>query len=352
MRRRTPLRRTVLVATVCLVVATALALLLPIDRVVVAPGVLTGGTTAVRAPLDARVERVLVRPGEPVSTGSPLLVLDSDAIRNGRARAEARIAALDERVQALASQLDHLRQALHPQAVAQARLEVERTGLLEAQAEHRLEALEKLLPDGIASEAAVVEARAERDVADVDQRRAQLALDDLPASQAADLAAVEAQLRESRASLDEAHLEAAELARQESESTVTAPCDGTVLATALDDLVGRKVLQGEELLHLGHGTAERFEGTVGDLGRPLVREGMRVKLRIDGYPWLIHGSVPGRVAYLDAHATSGGFPVEIALEGDRGDLVLRDGMHGTARILVEGSVPLGRLLLERLVGPQ
>ncbi len=351
MRRRTPLLRSVLTATALLSAAGAALLLVPLDRVVAATGFLAGGSTAVRAPLDARIERVLVEPGDAVQPGDPLIVLEVAELANERARCEARARALEERVQALRAQLGHLRETLQVHERNLALLELERAGVFEEAAQRRLRAQDRLRGENLVSELAYEDALAERELAGIAHERARLALEALPAAQAAATDELEAQLAESRSRLDELHLEAAELARREALSTLVAPLAGVVSSVVPSELVGRRVLAGEELLRLGHGPAERFEGRVGDLARAQVRAGLPVRLRVDGYPWLLHGSVRGRTGFVDERSQGPGFPVEVALAGERQGLVLREGMAATARILVEESVPLWRLCLERVTGP-
>lgn len=352
MRRRIPLLRSVLFATALLLGTGAAVLFVPVDRVVAASGLLIGGSTAVRAPLDGRIERVLVRSGDPVRPGDPLLVLESSRLQSERARCEARIGALLERERALASQSQHLREVRDGHERELAELEVTRAALAEEAAERRLKSQERLRPDGLVPELSYEDARAERELARVVHAQARRTLDALPSHQAATRNELEAQLAEARRRLDELRLEAAELARQEVLATLVAPAGGIVSIESAHDLVGRRVLEGEEVLRLAHGRAERFEGFVGELGRAHVREGMPVKLRVEGYPWLLHGSVPGRTAHLGTRNEGAGFPVEVELESGSHGLELHEGMHATARIRVEEAVPLWRLVFERLAGPR
>lgn len=352
MRRRTPLLRTVL-ATTALLLACGLALLwLPVDRVVSASGVLAGGSTAVRAPLDARVERVLVRSGERVRAGDPLLVLESAQLASERARSEARIGALLERERALRTQLEHLRGVRIAHELELAEFELARAAMSEQAAERKLEALERLRPGGLVAELTWEDAQAEARLARLAHEQSRRALEALPKTQAATVDELEAQVAEAGRRLDELRLEAAELARREVLSTLVAPSEGVVSIFAPRELLGRRVLAGEELLRLGQSQAERFEGLVGELGRAHVAEGMPVKLRVEGYPWLLHGSLSGRTSHLGTRNAGAGFAVEVELEGDRRGLVLHEGMHATARILVEEAVPLWRLVLERVAGPE
>ena len=181
------------------------------------------------------------------------------------------------------------------------------------------------------AEVAYEDARAELELARLESHRTHLELDALPEVQATETEALEAELGESVRRLDELRLEAAEFARREALSTVLAPAEGVVLTVAPQELAGRRVLAGEEFLRLGEGDADRFEGSIDDLGRAHVAEGMPVRLRVEGYPWLLHGSVLGRAGFVGSAIEGEGFPVKVALEGERRGLVLREGMRATAR---------------------
>jgi hypothetical protein len=108
--------------------------------------------------------------------------------------------------------------------------------------------------------------------------------------------------------------------------------------------------KGQELLRLAVGAAERFEGVLGDQARPMIHSGLGVKIRLEGYPWLLHGSLMGRVAVVSDRRDQGGFPVEVALGETSRMGRLYEGMQGEARIVVEEQVSLARLLIERLAG--
>lgn len=350
MRRRTPLKRTVVVSTGLLALATILVLVfVHVDRVVVARGKLAGGALAVRAPADGRIERVLVKNGEVVHPGDALLVLDHVDVQAERARAEAQVAALDARVQALAARLEHTRTSSQASAKRSAELALDEARLRVDSLSRHATTMKKLVDQGLASQLTLDQTITERDVATIARTRAELALADLPAQQAQELATLEAELVEARRHVDERRLEAAELARRESRATIVAEVEARVVGEGLAELVGRGVRAGDELLRLAHGSAQRFEGVVGDLGQPHVRLGQHVKLRVDAYPWLLHGTVEGRVSSLaTAAGHAGAFPVEIELDpSDR--LALCEGMQAQARILVREDVRLGELLFEDFV---
>ena len=133
--------------------------------------------------------------------------------------------------------------------------------------------------------------------------------------------------------------------------TISAEADGVVLGTALFELEGRTVRCGDELFRLSTGAAERFEGLIFDTGRAAARPGFRVKIRLEGYPWLIHGTLAGRLDFVDdCRSAEGGFPVKVSFDPMSAPGPLFDGMKGQARIIVDEKVSLGRLLIEKIAG--
>lgn len=114
---------------------------------------------------------------------------------------------------------------------------------------------------------------------------------------------------------------------------------------------GRAVRAGEELLRIATGVPSRFDGMLTDAGRAVVRPDHEVRIRLDGYPWLIHGTLPGKVVRVsERREKGGGFPVEIQIQPASAPGPLREGMRGLARIAVGQKVSLGRLLVESATG--
>ena len=75
-------------------------------------------------------------------------------------------------------------------------------------------------------------------------------------------------------------------------------------------------------------------------------------IRREGYPWMVYGSLAGRVEHVsDRREPSGGFPVTIAIDRATAPGELYEGMRGEARVIIEQKVSLGRLLLERITEP-
>ncbi|HVS19124.1 MAG TPA: hypothetical protein VMT18_11035, partial [Planctomycetota bacterium] len=143
-----------------------------------------------------------------------------------------------------------------------------------------------------------------------------------------------------------------ELTRRLECTRVVASRSGSWIGAAPEDLLGRRVAEGEELGRLAAGRPRRFRGRIDDLGRAHVEGPLPVRVRVDGYPWLLHGSVSGRLTRIDdVAAGASGFEVEVTLEPpfERAQVELFEGMRAEGRILVEERVSLVRLLFERLL---
>jgi multidrug resistance efflux pump len=352
MRARLPFLRLVLALCALLVTATALvAWLVRIDRVVVARGTLRGGSTAVRAPCDGVLRAVHAAPGQQLERDALLFELDDAQARAELARLEALERALDARRAGLQERLRARREAGLPQARERGELALERAQVERESAARRVDALENLRDEGLVAELAYQDALGER-------RSAELAVEQSRLAGTTEAGALESELAELAAGLEELAAERLALAAQVLEARrrvegarVSAPCAGRLVGGAAADLAGRSVRAGEELARLTHGPAERFEGFVNDLGRAHVTADLPVRLRVDGYPWLLHGSVLGELERVDDVGEVGhGFAVEVALAGPTHGGPLLEGMQAEARILVEERVSLARLLVERLLG--
>lgn len=353
MRRRLPFLRLVLGLGAALLLTAAAGLwLVRIDRVAIAPGRLAGGSVAVRSSLAGRVAEVLVDAGASVSAGQPVVLVESDTLRAEVERLELRIESDEERIRSRRAELGRLRRELHPGEIEQAKRAVERARLELAQAEVQARAMSELGREGLASRLKVEEAELARQLAGMALEDAERAVPLLASQHASRLAGIEADIRSVEGQIAEERTGLAEMRRLVAASTVSAEFAGVVVGNDLEELRGRQIAQGEELLRLAVSTAERFEGSLADGGRSVTRIGRQVKIRLDGYPWLIHGVLVGRVERVaDRRDAGGGFPVTISFDASTAPGPLYEGMRGSARIIVEEKVSLGRLLIERMTKP-
>ena len=352
MRQRLPLLRPVLVLGVSLIV-TALCLLIfvRIDRVVVAHGHLAGGTAAVYAPWGGRIERVFVTPGDHVKAGGPLLCMESDPLQAEETRVEARIENLTGRIETLKADKARLVTEIHPAEVIQTARDLERARLELNSAEVKYNLTKKLWDMGLTTKLELQDAELSLDLAKVALKDAEEAPALLETRHGATIEQIEAEIRNLTGQIAEEGATLNETKRMLSLDTLTAGADGVVLGEELFELEGRTVTMGDELLRVSTGVSDRFEGTIFDSGRASSRPGYEVKIRLDGYPWMIHGTLPGRLDFVaDRRDETGGFPVKVSFDPTDAPGPLFDGMKGQARIVVEEKVSLGRLLLEKLVG--
>jgi multidrug resistance efflux pump len=352
MRRKLPYLR--LLLTLCaalLFTSLGLLWLVQIDRIVVARGRLAGGSVSVRAPFDGRIAAVLVAPGAEVDEGTALVRLETLSLDSQTKASRARIDGLLERQHALERERENLVGQVHPAELDEAARTIRRARLELDRAQKREQILHQLEGDGLSTRLEVEEAVIARELAVVGLESAERALPSLQVRQstsleqlAADRDGVVSKLAEERAAEED-------LLARAAQATVAAPQRGIVVGDALLELQGQAVAKGQEMMRLAVGAAERFEGVLGDQARPMIRSGLGAKIRLEGYPWLLHGSLLGRVALVsDRRDQGGGFPVEVSLGETSRMGRLYEGMQGEARIVVEEQVSLARLLIERIAG--
>jgi len=354
MRRRSPLLRLVTGLSLALLVTAAGGLwLLRFDRVVVAPGRLAGESIAVNSPAAGRVIAVLVAAGDTVEAGQLLLRLDASKDEAEAARLQLRIEHSAERARVLREEFERQSGVLYPYELEQAAREVERARLEAAQAEIESRAIGELGRQGLAGQLKVEAAEMTARLAEMaleEARQAVPLLEERQRSRSArmlnEIDSLEGEIAEERGRRGEA-LRRLEL------SKVLAGAPGIALGDDLSELVGRYASEGEELLRLAVAPANRFEGTLTDIGRAPVRPGLPAKIRLDGYPWLIHGTLAGSVTRVaERRGADDGFLVTLEIDGTEPPGALYEGMRGEARIVAEESVTLGRLLLERVTGSE
>lgn len=355
MRHRLPLLRPLsTLVTIFVLTAGSVFGLLRLDRVVVAPGRFSGGTVAVRAPLDGRVEEVLVTPGQRLSAGQVLLRFDTAPLAAEIARGRARSAQLEQRRHDLTQEMARLRAGIQPAELSQARREAERAQLASQDSENILSRARALAAADLLPAEELQQAELDRRLAELEAVDKAAAVPLLEKRQAEAIAALQQEVETLTGDLTGEDIDIREKGRRMDLATVTAPDSGVVVGPQLFELPKQYVEEGDELLRIERCTPARFEGWLNDHGRIAAKPGQRVKIRVDGLPWLLHGTVPGRVEVVGGQRTTGpdgaGFPVVVSLAPGTGPGPLADGMAGQARISVDRRVSLGQLLFERLLG--
>ncbi|MEQ8763731.1 MAG: hypothetical protein RL885_07385 [Planctomycetota bacterium] len=352
MRRRLPfLRLILLLASLLLFAAVAVLVLVRIDRIVVAPGHLEGGSIAVRTPSEGRVTDVLVDVGQAVAKGTELVRFDTRALREEKELLEARRTHFEESLLSLEEERRRLEEELHPRDRQQSVRALERAALERDAAETQHERYARLFAQDLATEIEVEAARLALELTRVSLEAARTVAEQVPARQAAQLAEIEQRGQEARSALAELALQEKALQARFAESVVCGTHDGLVLGLdfPIEDLEGRVLHKGDVVIRLAIDAPRGFEGHVDDVGRSLVQVGQTVHIRLDAYPWLVHGTLPGRIERIEPRRDAVGFPVRIAIDTGAAPGALFDGLSGEARILIEEDVSLGRLLLEELV---
>ncbi len=355
MRRRLPLLKPlVLFGAVFLLAAVAVFAFLRIDKVVVAPGCFAGGSVAVRAPLAGRIAEVLVAPGQRVAAGQLLVRFDQDALQAELALSRARRQHLANREQLMRLEIDGLAAGVYPAEREQAVRAVERSRLALRDAETVYQRQLALAGQDLTPQEALQAAELSLRLAELELAETSRAVPLLQQRQTAGLAELQREADWVAGELAAQEVALADLERRLALCAVTAPDSGIVTGLSLYEIQQRFVPEGQEILRLERCAPARFEGWLNDHGRAAARAGQRVKIRLDGYPWLLYGTVPGRVVFVASHrdheAGAPGFAVIVAPEPGAGPGPLADGMTGQARIQVGERVTLGKLLLEHVMG--
>lgn len=256
------------------------------------------------SPIATTVKAAYTQPGDMVPKGKLLIVLDD-------VDARAQVAAAESGVKAAQAQVDA---ALHngTQAERQASAaEIAQDKLNREQAQHGLDALEKLASAGAASPSEVTAAK-ER-LAD-----AQAALD--AAQQTAHSRYSSAEVARARAALSDADAALAAAQQVESQTRIVAPIRGTVYM--MDAAPSSFAEAGKLLLQMADLTKERIRAYVDepDLGR--LKDGQSVIIRWDAKPGEIwHGHIERMPASVVTYTTRIVGEVLVALDDPENGLL-------------------------------
>ncbi|MEW6745146.1 MAG: biotin/lipoyl-binding protein [Planctomycetota bacterium] len=354
MRRRLPHILVLIVLTAALVGACGGLLgFVRVDRLVIAKGRLAGGSVPVRSPWEGRIAEVLVTAGAEVTPGAALMRLDTAALEAQSQGYAARIRGLEDQARTLQAEKERLVGVEYPAERQEALLEIERARLQLSRAETQERVARQLGSEGLSPQLSVEDAVLARQLAELGLQEAEQALPRLESRHQASLDSIDAELRGLSTRLAGESAAHAEVLERLEAATVRAPVAGIVLGEELRELKDRAVPAGGDLCRIATGPAERFEGSIADTGRPLTRPGLGVRIRIEGYPWLVHGTLLGQVeAVSERREQDAGFPVQISVEPAAAPGRLYEGMRAEARIVIEEKVSLARLLVEKLAGTE
>jgi HlyD family secretion protein len=213
------------------------------------------------APFESRVLRVLKRAGDTVRKGDPIVELDTGSARLDLSRLEDRVAAQANEKARLTLTLD--RELLDLAARAESRR-------LDAEVlSHRAAQREQLRKDGLVSDEALDEARAEAKKAAIEVKQLEAAAGVARKVAAAQIEGVVLAVR----TLDK---EVVEARRQLELATARSDMDGIVAWVASQE--GATVRRGDPVARVARPDAFRVEGTISDVHVARIASGMPVRI--------------------------------------------------------------------------
>ena len=322
----------------------------------------------VQAPVSGRVIVASMPLGREVEVGDVLCELDVDAQRLELQQAQARLAAIGPEIAAAKKEVEAQAQAAVEGGqgmsanAAEARARHEEARAAAKLADEHLARTTRLRAEGLASEADLSRARA-----DSEQRRA--AADALSAAIGRIGASGRADLSDRRARRESV---AREIAMLEGEELTT-----KALIERLEHEVARRVVRASVAGRLAE-VASITVGSVvreGDsLGAIVPRGGLRIvaeypppralgrihvgqpaRLRLEGFPWAQHGTVPATVSRVASEVRDGRIRVELDVLPSQSTVPLQHGLPGTLEVEVERASPAILVLRaagKMLEGPQ
>lgn len=343
----------------------------------------------VRPQVSGLVVRVFVEPGDRVDKGEPLLQLEDHDFQRNLISVRQSLNEARSRLQKLRVEHRLLSQDLHPLEVRRQSSELGRTSLEAelsesrvAEAEIQLRSVEerrtkaqKLADLGLLSEQDLQEARqaallAEQKLAQsrLDQRLARGRLPDaghdlelLRGEQRRQIGTLEAEILELEYQAEQWQAQLAQLETLTSLHTIRSSIPGIVTGSPTNDLMGRYVKTGEDLLNVIDDRSISFVTRIPEQEIVRVRPGQAAYVEIAGLPKqrfdVFRGSV-GTVSQapdLQEGRTRTLYPVQISLKTpwiplDEGRFYLRSGMQGVARIAYRRNMPVIDVIYEILVG--
>lgn len=238
---------------------------------------------ALSSPVDARIERIVKRPGEAVSAGDEIVVLDTSASRLDLAR-------LEDRVAQKANEQTQARLALDAEtANLESRVESQR---LEASiASYRFEQEKKLRVEGLVSEESLRTAEVVAQKAAIELEQSKRAIVAARQSTDSKLAGLELDLGILRKERDEAR-------RQLDLATARAERDGVVTWVVPQE--GVTLHRGETIARVADLGSFRIEATVSDVHSSRLAAGQPARVLLGG-----EATLDGRVATVNPTIENG-----------------------------------------------
>jgi HlyD family secretion protein len=267
----------------------------PIEGIVEASGqVIPAFEGVLSSPVEARVEKILKRPGEVVKAGEEILRIDTSASRIELERLE-----------------DQLRKKANEQAQLRINLEKSLTdlrGRIESQKldvealQYRTEQNRKLRGDGLVSEQVLK-------ASEVEAKKARIELDQLQAQSENEHRATDAQLQGLELDLATLRRDRDEARRQLELATTRSDRSGVL--TWVIPQEGATVRRGEVIARIADLDSFRVEAKVSDVHSAELRSGEAVRVMVDGQP------LSGRLVQVDPTIESGTVKFTVDLDDKR-----------------------------------
>lgn len=255
----------------------------PLTGTFSADGLVKGRTVFIASKFSARIESIVVKPGQAVKAGDVLIRLEDGGLLEGLHEAEAARTAAAAALEQARAQWEQVKAGPRPQEIEQARQHMALAKANLDAAEKALARARELFDRGAVSQAELDEAVARHDSAESEHRAAEAALDLLEASaRPEERAEAKAQVDSAAGNLAQADAAVRSAATLLAETTLKAPFDGTVSLIPIE--VGQFAAPGVPLLTLVDARNLYVEAEVSDEDVSKVRPGLPVFVTIAAYP--------------------------------------------------------------------
>ena len=247
---------------------------------------------AVSSPVEARVLRILRRPGDRVRPGDELLTLDTSQSRLDFERLNGQLAQKESEKSQLQLKLEDTIAALQAQ--------IEQKKLDREIFRYKAEQSARLLKAGLVAEQDNLAAATSSKKADIEQTQLEEALVRAKRTGDAQLAAASAELSTLRKERDEAQ-------RQLQLAMMRADRDGII--TWLISDAGATIRKGDVVARIADLSSFRVDASISDLHAAQLAAGMPVRVRVDET-----SSVEGTISSIDPRIENGVMMFHIALD--------------------------------------
>lgn len=268
----------------------------PVEGIIEASGsVIPAFESVLSSPIDARVEKILKRPGETVRAGDEILRLDTSPQR-------LRLETIEDSLARKVNEQQQVRLALE-KSLRDLRGRIE-SGRLDAEtSEYRAEQNRKLRVDGLVSEQTLKASETEAKKVRIELAQLEDSVDNERRASQAKLEGLELDLRTLRKERDEA-LRQLELA--------TTRSDRAGVLTWVIPQEGATIRLGEVIARIADLDSFRIDATVSDVHSSRLAAGQPVRVMLDGE------ALPGRLSTVYPTIENGAVKFAVDLDGPDG----------------------------------